>query len=126
MKDQLVSIEVAKLAKEYGFTELCGGYYVDGSTPYYQDSSTLCTNKAIAKSCYTAPTQSLVQKWLRENKKIHLYVNHYEFSAKDCDGYYFHFGKSVLTQPSNYQGMYSTYEKALEAGLIVAFMLKLK
>lgn len=64
MKEELITLETAKLAKEKGFdvaTEFGYGYVEDGSLSNYY------TNEYHELK---APTQSLLQKWLREDKKI--------------------------------------------------------
>ncbi len=59
MSDTLVSFETAKLAKEKGFPDILG-------LTYSQDGR-LEGHRSIN---YPAPTQSLLQKWLREEHNI--------------------------------------------------------
>jgi len=122
MKEQLISFETAKLAKEKGFDQnpykankCYAPEYADGSnirlcnTLFYQD-----VNIAVA------PTQSLLQKWLREEHNIHVYVTYRRFVAKpdSDDGFYFHIGKSIeFSLCDDWGGRYKTYEEALEVGL---------
>jgi hypothetical protein len=85
MKDQIVSFKTAKLAKEKGFNWKCKWlYYIDGDDYegcYYEgdgtgrfkndfedDSSGLFSIVNLF-SC-TAPTQTSLQRWLREIHKI--------------------------------------------------------
>ena len=58
MTEQRVTLDTAKLAKEKGFdidSCRCGGF-----------PDCICTDKS--------PTQSLLQKWLREEKAIHIEI----------------------------------------------------
>lgn len=67
MEDQLISFETAKLAKEKGFNEPCLECYVSKGTLYNNNRENVCfTNKILLTDNYSAPTQSLLQKWLRE------------------------------------------------------------
>lgn len=120
MKDELISFDCAKLAKEKGF---------NGSTRkenYYSSDSKL--NREMEWRSFDsdihifAPTQSLLQRWLREKHNIivqsipifsledelfwkwdiilnHSFIQHIEGSTKISE-------------------MSKTYEKALEQGLI--------
>lgn len=110
MKEKLITFETAKLAKEKGcrLTAYTNMYNQDGNfdSPY--------------KETYPSYSQSLLQRWLRENMNINvLVVNYYDkFSCvmkttndHHRDGYSI---KSILTD---------TYEKALEAGLLEALKM---
>ena len=68
MKEQLVSFKTAKLAKEKGFNEL----ETHIGTAYSQLGD-LCVNTG-ATNQFEAPTQSLLQKWLREKHNINVEV----------------------------------------------------
>jgi hypothetical protein len=56
MKDQLISYEIAVLAKEKGFDIDCGFQYNENGD---------CVS-TIDDIPFNAPTQSLLQRWLRE------------------------------------------------------------
>lgn len=81
MKEELVSFEVAKLAKEKKFNLHTYKWYyhnygLNGKT---KDSSTmgedfLFTHSKRGKLYVSAPTQSLLQRWLREKHKIHIVI----------------------------------------------------
>lgn len=70
--DGICTYEVCKLAKEKGFDEKCYHYYQkeelesDGYFNRY--------NKGVEYIC-SAPTQSLLQRWLREEKKIYIAIS---------------------------------------------------
>ena len=113
MKDELVTIETAKLAKEKGFNwgEKC---YFDINP----NSQAMCYSETNP-SHFLMPTQSLLQKWLREVHNIHIYIiadGRLDFGmclniidSPDESGYWNYFLK--------------TYEEALEKGLQEALKL---
>lgn len=81
MEDQLISFETAKLAKEVGFTEYTLNYfrmwYGEVQEREQSGISHSLRNKVIEyhlmeqEEYFQRPTQSLLQKWLRE-KDIHV------------------------------------------------------
>lgn len=90
MTEEFVTLETAKLLKEKGmFTDI------------------------------EFPTQSVVQKWIRETKNIHICIYNcacgygYEISKADNGT---HMASSVY-KGTNDGGKWDTYEEALEAGL---------
>tara|TARA_R110001606_G_scaffold391495_1_gene559642 strand:+ start:65 stop:349 length:285 start_codon:yes stop_codon:yes gene_type:complete len=91
MKEQLITFETAKLAKEKGF-ELNG---------YTNDIE--------------APTQSLLQKWLREEHEIHLTVTSISQESWQC-----HITKIGDSLGKKYFEDFYNYEEALEKGLMEA------
>lgn len=117
MKKQLIQLETAKLAKEKGFQELCFYSYNKNGTleiPYGENGST-----------YSAPTQSLLQKWLRDVHNIDIAVG-----VGDSGALWGYTIFAVDEQKSSYRGypfvneiIYDTYEETLEAGLLEALKL---
>ena len=134
MKEELITYETAVLAKEKGFNEPCMDYCWSDKT-LIQSAIGSCTNgipfkqeqfKDISrkKRVYTIciPTQSLLQRWLREEHKITLVIYpslrngkvvQWEFDIYTdlADAYY----ESDINS--------NTYELALEQGLIEALNL---
>lgn len=123
MEDQLVTFETAKLAKEVGFDIPQDRCYVNEGTPgviYHR----LYLRKGDTLLAYL-PTQSLLQKWLREVHTIHINISKVykcnETPAK-FDGWNIYIaGKNFET---NYEinntlisKHFKTYEEALESGL---------
>jgi hypothetical protein len=112
MTDQLISFETAKLAKEKSFNEdmcHCGGF-----------PDCICTD--------LRPTQSLLQKWLREVHHYHVIAEPYPHS----DGFLRwnclvnNLRKTTNNCFLNYAIMSpfkGTYEEALEIGLQEALKL---
>jgi len=111
MKEVLVSLEVARLAAKKGFDEECLYYY-------YESDITKCNvylrNTDLAIGDISAPTQSFLQKWLREAASTEIFVLPF------CDD-----GYSVDVYIGDYEDTpdnisYNTYEEALENGLKIA------
>jgi hypothetical protein len=133
MEDQLISFETAKLAKEKGFDEICLDIYeLKEYIPNRQLKKGLKNSELISNISFTAPTQSLLQKWLREVHDIHVqpFYHPNTISTREIkpeveivrvfakDG----ISKSIL--PPNLKGEeFDTYEKALEIGLQAALKL---
>lgn len=72
MEDKLVSLETAKLAKKKEFNEICQYYYEILDKPITLQKMS-CSNAEGYKQP-TAPTQSLLQKWLREKYDIEINI----------------------------------------------------
>lgn len=73
MQEELISFETAKLAKEKGFDEVCSYLYENSKEIVYTTHKNSGLNKHF--DWYSAPTQSLLQKWLREVHNILVYVD---------------------------------------------------
>ena len=120
MKEQLISFETAKLAKEKGFNEYCEYFYCDGSQNLEKSKEKVNRNSNFDKPC-TAATQSLLQKWLREVHDIHV-ETFKQMGINSTDVFYvsviqLHNKKKDSSIPSR------KYEEALEAGLQEALKL---
>jgi hypothetical protein len=138
MKDELIRFETAKLAKEKGFTNIFSEfesvcmYHVDflGNIDMYDE---LQGNEKIAD--FLAPTQSLLQRWLREEHNIHLTAipthDNVLFLSKTVHYYYIigfvndkhGWGVNQSYYGNLDNGLFTTYEEALEQGLIEALKL---
>ena len=123
MEEQLISFDTAKLAKEKGFRiPVVYGYQNDT----YKNKS-LYVKCYKDKHCYnvrgqfSAPTQSLLQKWLREihgyniivaHSKSHMVGIHQENNRKQI------FDKWGMSFKGRCYGEdFNSYEEALEIGL---------
>lgn len=122
MEEQLISFETAKLAKEKGFDGYCydcfnsyGCLNSNGWCEYIQDNDTILPFKssALKKEDFLRPTQSLLQKWLREEHNINVYCVPTEIDET----------KWYNNIASSYKVYTGTYEEALEKALY--HMLKL-
>jgi len=116
MKEEIITFETAKLAKKKGFTW-------DVKEAYYASKDEL--SKIMREECWNgypvntedeaylaAPTQSLLQRWLREVHNIFIEIN-----VNYCYTVYY---KDELELESS---EYTSYEAALEYSLIEALKL---
>ena len=129
MEDTRVTFETAKLAKEKGFFQETNRLEI----PYYNykgefkgDVSDWRIRKYIRGEntsdveFVSAPTQSLLAKWLREEHNIIVLVDY-----EGIDGYYYKF-YSYKEGNKNYDASdknYNTYGEAYEIGLQEALKL---
>jgi hypothetical protein len=133
MRDELITFETAKLAKEKGFNiPLKKGFDSKGNIilfgkkkDYYITSDIYYSNDSLPREentthfpkifLYTAPTQSLLQRWLREVHSINVYPIPSAFeedkSYHDCRIQSFKYNINTEHCWGN------TYEEALEVGL---------
>jgi hypothetical protein len=114
MKEQLITFETAKLAngkrfdiETYNHYQLKNGKFLDKDN--YQGQS------------IKAPTQSLLQKWLRETRGVHIEIyrnaSGYSWSMCKTNGGT-SLGWSGWTGP-NHAGVWDSYEDSLENALQV-------
>lgn len=128
MEDRLISIQTARLAREKGFHEEVKDYLlaepedrdesIYGNSQYKHDFNSGKKNSS-GEPLISAPTQALLQKWLRERHRIHIAINGlynnnimiaYTFDICLVDANPYKEGvHSVMTYP--------TYEEALETAL---------
>jgi len=132
LEEQLVSFETAKLAKDKGFDEYCFKGYrndtkrimslsqIDFDSIYENTSEEdifeelfFKNSKVVEDYSITAPTQSLLQKWLRE--KYDTIVCPVPNNSK----WSIYSEKFLYGNASNFD----TYEEALEEGLLQALKL---
>jgi hypothetical protein len=119
MEEQLINFDTAKLAKERGFNIIC-------NTAYHEDGVLRSCNPDFYLKGYNnkgkailAPTQSLIQKWLREKHNLHIdmYRSAMGFQCNldkaECGTHI----KIVVEDSEN------TYEESLEIGLQAALKM---
>ena len=104
MKEELVSFKTAKLAKEKGFDEICSYLYENSKVIVYTTHKNSGLNKHF--DWYSAATQSLLQKWLREAHEIFVSVD-VNFNVK------IYYKDELHNEIFNF----NSYEEALEKGL---------
>lgn len=143
MKDQLISFETAKLAKEKGFyiinSDILNWYHNNGEKAGDFDFRLMNTKITDYQTHegILAPTQSLLQKWLREKHNLFITIEQ-DFEPipftepinKRGDRLMQHSGKYFLIVRTPNEGLSTpnshigkTYEEALEVGLIRALNL---
>ncbi|MDB4378235.1 hypothetical protein N9Z41_00555 [bacterium] len=144
MKEQLITFETAKLAKEKGFDMLnCTNAYNVFRENLKKSGEGLITTEAeeephhggvtcILRTFYQskdwtlAPTQSLLQKWLREEHGIHIVIKHTK--SHMIGNFIDNNRKQIFDEWTfSFKGMeyskHNSYEKALEKGLQEALKL---
>jgi branched-subunit amino acid aminotransferase/4-amino-4-deoxychorismate lyase len=121
MKEQLISFKTAKLAKKKEFN--CTSDYAFGTFDGAYVRKTLKCKHSMHPSRWKndtekilAPTQSLLQKWLREVHDIDMWIYN-----KD-DRFYYQCPKVDDVHP-NLNHWADTYEEALEKSLFAALEL---
>jgi hypothetical protein len=125
MQEQLISFETAKLAKEKGFFDKNVYGEVRLSQQHYYDDRSILHNIREAfdekdydlKDCCNAPTQSLLQKWLREDKKISVEVTSGWWDKGKVEWEYNVYKKGLDGDAPCSLTVFKTYEEALEFGL---------
>ena len=152
MKEQLVNFETAKLAKEKGFEEFVSYCYLEDGELYgtyslmneddsafidIMDGNELENHNSSNFDRYSAPTQSLLQKWLREKYKTDIiiivnYNQHKQIKTYRCGIVYIkqlsdrQLIETFFIRPEGEKFLFiefSTYEEALEKGLQEALKL---
>ncbi len=138
MNNKLVSLAIAKLAKEKGFTfEFKNEDNYDyGFHSYFERNS----NKLIVAKAHwyadtnqniqqyndlqiDAPTQALLQKWLREIHSIIVEVNLYTLGHYQAQVINIYGATHIIKNTDNSPLLFSTYEEALEVGLLAGLNL---
>lgn len=133
MQEELIAFKTAKLAKEKGFNEPCWEAY-----GVYSQLGVLKGNECLQTSFenefggtfdqqdydrdnfYLAPTQSLLQRWLRETHEIHITLH-----KGVADKYWYKIFSHLYLGINNTveSKLYNNYEEALEKGLFEALKL---
>ena len=129
MEEKLVSYNTAVLAKSKGFNELVWAEYdchrVENWLYGYQDGYSLDLS-IILRDCENnypdipAPTQGLLQKWLRDTYDIHIEITHWDDNK--WSAIVVHDKYSIDEEGYEAFGE-ETYEDALEIGLYEALKL---
>ena len=110
LKEELISFDTSKLAKEKGFN-ISTKFTFKSNGKKYEG-----TYFSGQPDIYYRPTQSLLQKWLREEHQLHITI--YSCSQESW--------MSRITRPGQklehgmYGEDYDTYEDALEDALYMA------
>ena len=134
MQEQLITFETAKLAKEKGFINGTRGCFIEYKKDYINPRDDNNSKKGDFEYCKKTflrngeqesdedyvyierPTQSLLQKWLREVHNIHIMIEPYYNKNKDLV-----YGFDLLLQETEEEDIcedgFKTYEEALEIGL---------
>ena len=137
MKEELITFETAKLAKEIGFDENTNEFYTTAGNltgvMYYDptpnnrtiDTEWFSVLEKESQAYCTAPIQSLLQRWLREKHYIQINI----FAEWNKKRNKITFCNYIISLDENMAGLhyvmsgFDTYEEALEAGLLEALKL---
>ena len=111
MKEQLITFETAKLAKEMGFQSYTSFYYSEGME--IKGTKMGMHGNPNAYGGISAPTQSLLQKWLRKNHNLHIHIINKKDEMNEEDYFELYVEDKFLSDTH-------TYEEALEKGLVAA------
>tara|TARA_R110000764_G_C10959916_1_gene378100 strand:+ start:745 stop:1164 length:420 start_codon:yes stop_codon:yes gene_type:complete len=136
MREQLITFETAKLAKEKGFDIYCEWSYWEGSLTHGVPGYPLALendkhsdyDRYLSFPRHLAPTQSLLQKWLREVHNIQLCLQPI-YGGNKVDGKQIGWLCYTPFQDEDFNKLPSislsqyTYEEALEKGLQEALKL---
>lgn len=122
MTEELITLETAKLLRKKGFNEYCKNVIDINNIPR---ETLYRINDDLPKQCFSQPTQSIVQKWLREVKNLHIEI------YRNACGYGYIIVKANNgtwmedddAKGPNDGGNWDTYEEALEEGLQEALKL---
>lgn len=129
MQEQLITFETAKLAKEVGFNEFSEKVYLGeesegkGALNIWEYVSGHIINKIYTDVYYKAPTQSLLQTWIREKYGlfVEVIVDKTSYPKFAVDVHIYTDTEVVWnTIRQDNWSLYNEYEEALEVGLMVA------
>lgn len=117
MKEKLIKFETAKIAKEKGFNLNTPKAYNDNGVLVIQSNYP----SYIDELDISAPTQSLLQKWIRETRGIHIEIH------RNASGWFWSMCKSESGTDLGYSkfsgpndsGVWDEHDDALENALQV-------
>lgn len=124
MHEEIVTYKVAKLAKEKGFLQdpkennNCQIYCWDNLRKIHSlcISAMWYTGEFNREDMYAAPTQSLLQRWLREEKGIHIIIDGgFQWGVEDLQR---HFMDRDIQVEIGAFGLFDTYEETLHDALL--------
>ena len=118
MKEPLIEFKSAKLAKEKGFNWPTDNYYMGSGNAFSLSHSEDHNNPEITKEKYSRPTQSLLQKWIREVHNIEIFTKW--FNRDNESGYFtmvFYKLDGTLFHTTD---KLKSFEMSLEIGLMEA------
>lgn len=120
MKEELISLETAKLAKKKGF-KLQSNPFGFITKFYNHNTGTLLsygrTGRTDLNKAYYASSQTLLQKWLREVHNIDVNIQMWNGSPKTYK-HILQYNKGI--NHTSFGNYFNIYEEALEEGLISA------
>lgn len=127
MQEQLISFKTAKLAKvkefgyDFGGTHYVPGFYCDEESDKDPEEFEMQQEDACRCDYHLRPTQSLLQKWLREVHNINLNIRMWH-SSENIYEYVLQYNKDNKNI-TVFGGDSNNYEQTLEIGLQKALKL---
>lgn len=133
MKDELITLDTAILADEKGFKEHCDYCYSEKGALIQMGNYNGIENDYFPS--ISAPTQSLLKRWLREIHNLHIQAElRYKSDNDQTIGWNYdieHMKVAYVAQPDKFkfkwidhgENFHVTYESALEEGLFQALKL---
>lgn len=120
MKNDVVKFETAKLAKEIGFDIIDGVYFYTRDETlmgskfrgYSYLKEMMETKDSMLRGNIVAPTQSLLQRWIRETHHIDVII------SSNLMGYGYIIYNRYPPKNHTNNNLYQHYEQALETGLV--------
>ena len=113
--EEICTYEVCKLAKEKGFDWICSHYYRTNNKDLFRVFP--CEDWSDIEERINAPTQSLLQRWLREEKNIHIAVFPNLRNSYEYDWIVYIKGEECWLPTYSALNDFDTYELALEDAL---------
>jgi hypothetical protein len=122
MKETIVNFDLAKIARLKGFKEYSSHLYDEKGILGINFHSEARTYKNSKEDNWNtaAPTLSLLQKWLREEHEISIKIDDFYTNSRIRFDYNI---CKLGSQEDNPQGVFETYELALEEALFEALKL---
>ena len=115
--EDFVSFEVAKLLKEKGFKEIVQSLWIGEDEYHYISTESIKPDdyNSGGTCLYSAPTQSLALKWLREVHNIYIDILTYT-TGKNTQFRWVGYDKGRLFSQEEGKTIYfNSYEEAVEA-----------
>ena len=125
MKDELIKFGTAVLAREKGFNHMKSNCYGDNMCYQLPKGELVNALKGNTVLGYIlAPTQSLLQKWLREEHNIYLTIGFGSINQLNkVNGYTYSIFHNRNWVSLDHRDEMESYEAASESGLIKALSL---
>lgn len=127
IQEEFVTLETAKLLKEKGFGDNSNKYVekIQGTEreEWNEEECAYCTVSNV--NIYPKPTQSIAQRWLREEHNIEVSVAYCRNSQFEhgASWYYWEGLISCADEEVKFGFDFKSYEEALEAGIQEALKL---
>lgn len=124
MEETLIQFETGQLAKDKGFNIPCDArWWTECCAKWMENKQGAVKCNNSSENSIARPTQSLLQKWLRQTHGIKVWCEPHEFSSSDGWAYNIlarREGLVTVSKSNQASSVHLTYEQALEEGLLEA------